>query len=196
MKDNPYLLTPTKLKDSTYPYLKAGWSPASLTPTLLANRRLGNVGIKKDKRKNWQIYRDIQSVKYEKEYRSLTNKQKKQWEPYLAGFWEGEGSMTVSFKEHSTCKFGFYIDPEVSLTQNVDGIHLLFWAKCYFRTGRVHLKSRSNNVWVYSMSNRRSILESFIPFFEKHMLAWTGKDKTFKIFKDIVCRLEKNEHQT
>jgi hypothetical protein len=44
----------------------------------LADRRLGNVGIKKDKRKNWQIYRDIQSVKYEKEYRSLTNKQKKQ----------------------------------------------------------------------------------------------------------------------
>jgi hypothetical protein len=104
--------------------------------------------------------------------------------------------MTVSFKEHSTCKFGFYIDPEVSLTQNVDGIHLLFWAKCYFRTGRVHLKSGSNNVWVYSMSNRRSILESFIPFFEKHMLAWTGKDKTFKKFKDIVFRLEKNEHQT
>jgi hypothetical protein len=126
----------------------------------------------------------------------LTNKQKKQWESYLAGFWEGEGSMTVSFKEHSTCKFGFYIDPEASLTQNVDGIHLLFWAKFYFRTGKVHLKSGSNNVWVYSMSNRRSILENFIPFFEKHMLPWTGKEKTFKVFKDIVCRLEKNKHHT
>ena len=54
--------------------------------------------------------------------------------------------MTVSFKAHEACKTGFYIDPEVSLTQNVDGIHLLFWAKCYFRNGRVNLKSGTTNV--------------------------------------------------
>ena len=54
--------------------------------------------------------------------------------------------MTVSFKAHKTCKTGFYIDPEVSLTQNVGGIHLLFWAKCYFRNGRVNLKSGTTNV--------------------------------------------------
>jgi len=136
------------------------------------------------------------SIKYEAEYQSWTSKKKKNWEHYLAGFWEGQGSMTVSFKEHKTCKVGYYIDPEVSLTQNVDGIHLLFWAKCCFKSGRVNLKSGSKDVWVYSMTNRRSIKENFIPFFEKHMFLWTGKQKTFEVFKDINERFERKEHHT
>ena len=144
----------------------------------------------------WKIYRDAMSIKYEAEYQSWTSKKKKNWEHYLAGFWEGEGSMTVSFKEHKTCKVGYYIDPEVSLTQNVDGIHLLFWAKCCFKSGRVNLKSGSKDVWVYSLTNRRSIKENFIPFFEKHMFLWTGKQKTFEVFKDINERFERKEHHT
>ena len=143
-----------------------------------------------------KIYRDKMSIKYTKEYQSWTSKNEKHWKYYLAGFWEREGSITVSFKAHETCKTGFYIDPEVSLTQNVDGIHLLFWAKCYFRNGRVNLKSGTTNVWVYSMTNRQSIVENFIPFFEKYMLPWTGKRKTFETFKEINIRFERKDHHS
>lgn len=149
-----------------------------------------------EKHYKWQEYRDNISVKYTKEYQSWTSKQKKQWGHYLAGFWEGEGSMTVSFKEHKTSKFGLYIDPEVSLTQSVEGIHLLIWAKCHFRTGRVFLKSGTTNIWVYSITNRKSILENFVPFFEKHMFLWTGKQKTFTVYKEIILRLENKDHSS
>ena len=48
--------------------------------------------------------------------------------------------MTVSLKEDSDSKLGFYIDPQVSITQSVDSIHTLVWAKCYFQTGKIYLK--------------------------------------------------------
>ena len=31
---------------------------------------------------------------------------------FLAGFIEGEGSLTVSVKEHKSSRFGYYVDPE------------------------------------------------------------------------------------
>lgn len=133
---------------------------------------------------------------YEKDYQGWSSKQKKKWEQYLAGLWEGKGSMTVSFKKNKNCKIEFYIDPKISLTQHEEGIHLLIWAKCYFRTGKLFLKPGYDNVWVYSVTNRRSILENFIPFFEKHMLPWTSKRKAFETFKEINLELDKKSHHS
>lgn len=75
MKDNLYLLAPTEPKGSAS--LNA-FNQSLIDAPSINLSGLGRAGIKKDKRKNWQIYRDIQSVKYEREYKSLTNKQKKQ----------------------------------------------------------------------------------------------------------------------
>ena len=46
------------------------------------------------------------------------------------------------------------------------------------------------------MTNRQSIVENFIPFFEKYMLPWTGKQKTFETFKEINIRFGRKDHHS
>ena len=46
------------------------------------------------------------------------------------------------------------------------------------------------------MTNRQSIVENFIPFFEKYMLPWTGKRQTFETFKEINIRFERKDHHS
>jgi len=43
--------------------------------------------------------------------RLLTHEEQKRW--FLAGLFEGEGSLCVSIKEHPTARFGYLIDPRV-----------------------------------------------------------------------------------
>lgn len=35
-----------------------------------------------------------------------------------------------------------------------------------------------------------------MPFFEKHMFFWTGKQKTFTVYKEIILRLENKDHSS
>ena len=46
----------------------------------------------------------------------LSSEEEKRW--FLAGLIEGEGSCTISIKQHATAKFGFYVDPEFFIYQH------------------------------------------------------------------------------
>ena len=46
------------------------------------------------------------------------------------------------------------------------------------------------------MTNRQSIVENFIPFFEKYMLPWTEKRKTFETFEEINIRFGSKDHHS
>jgi hypothetical protein len=59
---------------------------------------------------------------------------------FLAGFIEGEGSLTVSVKSHPTCRSGFYVDPDFFLYQHESGRRILELAQATFESGRISPK--------------------------------------------------------
>ena len=88
---------------------------------------------------------------------------------FLAGFVEGEGSINVSIKKLQTAKFGITLDPEFSITQNVSGVSILCNALNYFQTGRIFLKEGSKGTLVFRISNRISLEEKVVPFYQNFL---------------------------
>lgn len=123
----------------------------------------------------------------------LTNAESKKW--FLAGFIEGEGSLCVSIKAHATSRFGYYVDPEFFLYQHKHGASLLKLAKSVFGTGRIYPKPGNEDVLVFAITSRRSLKERVIPFFERYIMKFSAKGKTFLEFKEIVEAMEdRKEH--
>jgi hypothetical protein len=109
---------------------------------------------------------------------------------WLAGFWESEGSITVSVKKHPTSTFGFNFQPEISISQHASGIHLLWWTKRYVfnNTGSMTLKNGSDATWVYKFTDKKQISETFEPWYETHVYPFLGTEgiKHWEKFKE--CR--------
>lgn len=113
---------------------------------------------------------------------------------FLAGFIEGEGSLCISIKKHSSSKFGYFIDPEFFLYQHIAGKPILEKTKTLFRSGNVFLKSGSEDVYVFSITSRKVILERVIPYFKRYVLPFSCKFTFFPTFVYIVESLEQKRH--
>jgi hypothetical protein len=128
---------------------------------------------------------------YQQERLSFTEQQK--W--FLAGFIEGEGSVCVSFKEHPTVQFGFYVDPEFFLYQHRDYPQLLELAREMFGTGRIFPKQGNERVLVYAITSRRNIAERVVPFLRSYMV-FAPRKAVYDRFCEIVEAMERKEHHT
>lgn len=113
---------------------------------------------------------------------------------FLAGFIEGEGSLTVSIKHHESSRFGFYVDPEFLLTQHESGAKLLEMTRKFFRSGRISPKSGSPKVLVYSITSRQTLTTTVVPFFEKYVLPYSCKAEAFYRFREILEMMNRKEH--
>src|SRR5215510_11454698 len=96
---------------------------------------------------------------------SITEQQK--W--FLAGFIEGEGSVTVSIKEHPTTQFGYYVDPEFFLYQHRAYPQMLELARGLFGSGRIYPKQGNPTVLVFGITSRKSLAEKVVPFLRHYM---------------------------
>ena len=116
---------------------------------------------------------------------------------FLAGFIEGEGSICISLKKHPTAKFGYLIDSEFFLYQHKTARELLDQAKAFFGTGNISPKPGNEDVLVYKIASRKSIIEKVIPFLEKYMRYGSKiKRRNFSMFKKVTLALENKAHQT
>jgi hypothetical protein len=115
---------------------------------------------------------------------------------FLAGFIEGEGSLTVSVKKHPTCRSGYYVDPDFFLYQHVSGRPLLELAQATFKSGRISAKPGNLNVLVYEISSTQVLRERVIPFFERYVVPFSCKRDTFERFREILQLMERKEHLT
>ncbi len=116
---------------------------------------------------------------------------------FLAGLIEGEGSICISLKTHPTAKFGFYIDPKFFLYQHKSARELLDQAKAFFGTGNIAPKPGNEDVLVYKITSRRSIVEKVIPFLERYMRYGSDiKRQNFMMFKEATLALENKAHKT
>ncbi len=121
----------------------------------------------------------------------LSNTEAARW--FLAGLIEGEGSFTVSIKEHPTARYGFYVDPEFFIYQHKTGRKLLEMAREIFGTGRIYPKPGNPEVLVFAITARRSLREKVLPFIDKYMV-FSAKKRELSLFKEIVLALERKEH--
>jgi hypothetical protein len=116
---------------------------------------------------------------------------------FLAGLIEGEGSLCISLKQHPTAKFGYYIDPEFFIYQHKSARELLDQAMAFFGTGCIVEKPGNEDVLVYKILSRRSIIEKVIPFYEKYMRYGSSiKRQNFRMFEEATVALENKEHKT
>jgi LAGLIDADG DNA endonuclease family protein len=113
---------------------------------------------------------------------------------FLAGFIEGEGSLTVSVKKHPTCRSGFYVDPDFFLYQHESGRALLELAQATFESGRISPKPGNPKVLVYEISSTEVLRERVIPFFERYVVPFSCKRETFERFREILELMERKEH--
>jgi LAGLIDADG endonuclease len=123
---------------------------------------------------------------------SLSTHEKKCW--FLAGLIEGEGSLCVSIKKHESFKFGYLVQPEFFIYQHQVRRGLLELAKEVFETGNIRPKPGNEVVLVYSIINRRLILERVLPFFERYM-AFSFKGRDFQLFREVVMAMEQKRHR-
>jgi len=123
---------------------------------------------------------------------SLSAHEKKCW--FLAGLIEGEGSLCISIKKHESFKFGYLVQPEFFIYQHQVRRGLLELAQEVFDTGKIRPKPGNEVVLVYSITNRRLILERVLPFFERYM-AFSLKGHDFQLFREVVIAMEQKRHR-
>jgi LAGLIDADG endonuclease len=113
---------------------------------------------------------------------------------FLAGFIEGEGSLCVSIRRHSTCRHGFYVDPGFFLYQHESGRAILELARATFGGGRIYRKPGTASVLVYEISSTAILRERVIPFFERYVVPFSCKRETFMRFREILEMMRRKEH--
>ena len=102
---------------------------------------------------------------------------------FLAGYLEGEGSLSFSIKKNLNAKYGVTLDPEFNVTQHINGVEQLYTYLQIFQTGRITYKSGSNATLVFKISNRRSLEEKVIPFWNMYVAPYATQAKQQRFLK-------------
>lgn len=115
---------------------------------------------------------------------------------FLAGFIEGEGSISISLKQNYNAKFGIELDPLFNITQHVNGVKHLYLALELFQTGRIRFKAKSNATLVFVVEPRKSLQQKVCPYFEKYVypLSSPAKQLRYKNFKKILDLFDNKAH--
>lgn len=115
---------------------------------------------------------------------------------FLAGFIEGEGSISISAKKNMCGRFGIDIDPNFNITQHINGVNHLYFALELFQTGRIRHKAGSNATLVFTIEPRRSLQEKVCPFIRKYVYPFSApaKQKRFDNFCNMLNLFDQNAH--
>lgn len=105
---------------------------------------------------------------------------------FLAGFVEGEGSMSVSVSVNNKFKYGINIQSVFNVTQHKNGMSILNSFKELFEGGSITAKSGSPDIFVYTLKGYKNIIKSALPFLESCVCPFSCKMEEFSIFKQVV----------
>ena len=94
---------------------------------------------------------------------------------FLGGFFEGEGSVSVSITINKSFKFGVNVQPIFNVTQHENGIEILHAYKNLFKAGSVLKKSGTDNIFVYTIKGYKNMNNLIIPFLEKYVQPFSCK---------------------
>nr|WCF76744.1 LAGLIDADG homing endonuclease [Porodaedalea mongolica] len=114
---------------------------------------------------------------------------------FLAGFVEGEGSMSVSVSVNDKFKYGVSIQPVFNVTQHKNGMSILNSFKELFEGGSVTAKSGSPDIFVYTLKGYKNIKKSALPFLDSRVCPFSCKMEEFSIFKQVVIALSEGKQR-
>ncbi len=115
---------------------------------------------------------------------------------FLAGFIEGEGSISISLKKNKNARYGVELDPLFNITQHINGVNHLYVALEVFQTGRIRYKVGSNATLVFIIEPRKSIQQKVCPFMEKYVYPFSSpaKQARYENFKRMLDLFDAEAH--
>ena len=122
---------------------------------------------------------------------------------YIVGLVDGEGSFTAYIRDPNKLtkvKRRVKVEPRFYLKLIEKDKPVLDELKKFFNCGNVYFQkdNRKNHQHCYrfEVANRKDLTEIIIPFFRENQLKFPSKRKDFKIFRDLMKRINKGEHLT
>ena len=118
----------------------------------------------------------------------------KKW--FVAGLIEGEGSFCIGIKKHPTAPYGYFIDPMFFFYQHKKRRAMVEMVReTLGNVGKIKPKPGNEDVLVFQISSRRTIVEKLIPFFDKYLKFSVRKDD-YEAFKKATLMLLEGKHHT
>jgi LAGLIDADG endonuclease len=114
---------------------------------------------------------------------------------YIAGYVDGEGSFSISVQRSRTCRVGLQLVPEFHVSQNGDRAEVLGLIRERLGCGYIKPNSKRDRALVYVVRERRALLDSVIPFFERVPLM-SSKRVEFVKFASVVRAMASGRHRS
>ena len=122
---------------------------------------------------------------------------------YVVGLTDGEGSFTAYIRnpdDPKKVKRRVQVEPRFYIKLIEKDKDILYKLKEFFGCGSVYFQkdTRPNHqhCFRYEVFNWKELNEIIIPFFKKYRPKFVSKAKDFRIFCDLMERLNKKEHYT
>jgi hypothetical protein len=112
---------------------------------------------------------------------------------WIIGFIDGEGCFSVSIHRNAGAPHGWQLMPVFQAYQHRDHVGVLEELRAFFGCGYIRPKGPASSVLTYAVQDRSDLLDTVIPFFERHPLRVKAHD--FAAFATIVRSLAAKEHR-
>lgn len=128
---------------------------------------------------------------------SADNQQERpDFEQWIVGFVDGEGCFSISVVRNRTCRLGWQVQHEFSVSQTSSHIGVLEEVAGRFGCGTVIVNRRHDNhreaMARFSVKRRRDLVDVVVPFFEEHPLKI--KTSYFELFRSVLQLMEARRH--
>ena len=118
----------------------------------------------------------------------------RQW---VVGFTDGEGCFSIVVVRNRTCRLGWQVQHEFSVTQGVSSRSALELVRDVMGCGRLIENSRHDDhrqdLQRFSVKRRKDLIDQVVPFFEENPLR-TAKRADFEKFSSVLRMMERGEH--
>ena len=116
---------------------------------------------------------------------------------WIVGFVDGEGCFGVSLVRNSTCRLGWQVQPDFSVTQGERSLASLEEIKAFFKCGSIIRNNRTDNhreaIYRFSVRSQSDLRKVILPFFEIHPLR-TAKADEFRRFAKVMDLMAAGAH--
>ena len=116
---------------------------------------------------------------------------------WIVGFVDGEGCFGASIVRNRTCRLGWQVQPEFSVTQGERSLSSLELLQQHFACGTIIRNRRFDNhreaMYRFSVRRTSDLRAVIVPFFELHPLR-TAKGDEFQRFVRILQLMQMGEH--
>lgn len=119
---------------------------------------------------------------------------------YVVGLTDGEGCFYVNISKSSAYRAGAFVQLHFHLKMQERDRELLEMVRNTIGCGEVYFQKeqRANHCqcYRYTVSAKRDILNTVIPFFKKYPLQSASKRANFELFCQIATLVEEGKHLT